>query len=194
MNRLKLLIATLFLIALGTGIVVGMGMSKAPKAEDRKSWLAEELSLTADQSEKMKAIWSDISRPGQSSFERRRQLGRERDDAVQALLTEEQKTAYTALLDKYNLQMAELNHEREQAFQAAVESTKDILTEQQRVKYDELLRRGFRGGRGDGPPRDGFGRGEGWRGSSTRRGFDGGPGRMRTATTEPAATTAPANP
>jgi Spy/CpxP family protein refolding chaperone len=175
MNRLKLLIAILFLIALGTGIVVGMGVSRTPKAHERGSWLAEELNLTPDQSEKIKAIWSDISRPGQSSFDRRRQYQRERDEALLGLLTPEQRAAYGTIVDKYNLQIAELNHEREQAFQAAVESTKDILTESQRAKYDEILRRGFRGGRGEGPGGpgrggDGFGRGEGWHGSSTRRG------------------------
>jgi hypothetical protein len=186
-----MLIASLFLIALGTGIVVGMGVSRSPKAKERGSWLSEELNLTPDQSEKMKSIWSDISRPG-GGFERRRQMQRERDEAVQALLTEEQKAAYTTIVDKYNLQMAELNHEREQAFLAAVESTKEILNDAQRAKYDELLRRGFRGGRGDGPGRgsDGFGRSEGfgrggpgWRGSSTRRGAP-----------EPATATAPARP
>jgi Spy/CpxP family protein refolding chaperone len=203
MNRLKLLIASLFLIALGTGIVVGMGVSRTPKSHERGSWLSEELNLTPDQSEKIKAIWSDISRPGQSGFERRRQFQRERDEAVQALLTDKQKADYAAIVDKYNLQLAELNHEREQAFQAAVESTKDILTDAQRTKYDEILRRGFRGSRGDGSGgqgREGFGRGDGWRGSSTRRGGGGGggdsiyvPPRPPRTTTAPAPATAPAS-
>jgi hypothetical protein len=188
MNRLKILIASLFLIALGTGIVVGMGVSRAPKNHDRGSWLAEELNLTPDQSEKIKAIWSDISRPGQSNFDRRRQFQRERDEAVQAMLDEKQKATYAAIVDKYNLQLAELNHEREQAFQAAVESTKDILTESQRTKYEEILRRGFRGGRGEGS-----GRGDGWRGSSSRHGGGGGSdGHFPSRQPQPTTTSAPA--
>src|SRR3569623_1083241 len=99
MNRLKFLIACLFAISLGTGIVVGMGVARAPKSHARGSWLAEELNLTPSQSEEMKTIWSDVSRPSQGGFERRRQLQRERDDAVQALLTDEQKTAYAAVLE-----------------------------------------------------------------------------------------------
>jgi uncharacterized protein YdbL (DUF1318 family) len=184
MNRLKFLIAVLFTVALGTGIVVGMGVSRtSPKTQDRGFWLAEELNLTPAQSEKMKTIWSDISRPGQNNFERRRQLQKERDDAVQALLNDEQKTAYLAVVEKFNAQVAELNHEREAAFQAAVESTKDILTDAQKTKYDELMKRGFRGGgRPDGGPgrmeggphMDGRGEHDGgahWGGSSaTRRG------------------------
>jgi hypothetical protein len=162
MNRLRFLIAGLFAISLVTGILVGMGVSaRAAKPKDRNtSWLAEELNLDPTQSEAMRMIWSDIR--NQSSYERRMQIQKDRDDAIQALFTNEQKIAYEEIDKQYKESMAKLQHEREQAFQSAVESTKDILNEEQREKYDELIKRGFRGGRRE--------RGEGWgRGPSSRR-------------------------
>ncbi len=146
MNRFHVLIISLFAIALGTGVVVGMSIARAPKPTDRDSWLAQELNLTLAQTDKMRAIWSDMLQgSAQRPSDRRREFQKERDDAVVALLTPAQKPAYDAIVEHYNQEMADLNREREAAFNAAVEQTKAILNDTQRAKYDELLKKGFRG-------------------------------------------------
>jgi Spy/CpxP family protein refolding chaperone len=182
MTRLKFLIAVLFAIALGTGVVVGMGMSRQPKAPVAPSWLTQELNLSSQQSEQIHKIWSDSMKPVQTT-DRRHQYQKERDEQLQALLTDAQKAQYADILKKYNEEIEKLNHEREAAFQAAVESTKQVLSDAQRAKYDELMKNGFRG-----PPRD---RGDGPRhGASTRHGPEN-PGEPATA---PAPATRPAAP
>ncbi len=60
MNRLHLLIISMFAVALGTGVVVGMGMTRGGMARDGRSWLTDQLGLSPDQSAQMKAIWEDV--------------------------------------------------------------------------------------------------------------------------------------
>jgi Spy/CpxP family protein refolding chaperone len=162
MNRLKLHIFLLFFVALGTGILVGMGLSRTvviakPAATstrpggDRPS-LTEALSLTAAQSEQLKSIWTDWDPSRQSRSDRHLQFQQQRDESVQALLTSSQKTAYEDLQKKYRQQLDALDEERKQSFHAAVEKTKAILTDTQRAKYEEILKNGppSRSGRGGG--------------------------------------------
>ena len=138
----------LFVVALGTGVLVGMGWAHQVSPHDRTwSWLTEELKLTPEQSEKIKVIWSDMlqgpgSRPGGDA---RRAAQKERDEAIVAMLTPEQKSTYDKIVDKYSQQVAEINKARDLAFQAAVEKTKAVLDDSQRAKYEDLLKKGFHG-------------------------------------------------
>jgi hypothetical protein len=179
MSRMHLLIISLFSVALGTGIVVGMGMTRGPMPHNDRGWLADQLGLKPEQSEQMKAIWEGVRGSGKPRNDARMQYRKERDDALQALLTPEQKAAYGKLVDHYNAELAELNKQQEAEFQAAVERTKTILNEQQRASYDKLLKNGFRGGPG-GPRGDrGPGRGQdhgGDHGDHGDHGPDRGPG------------------
>jgi hypothetical protein len=152
----------LFAVALGTGVLVGMGLREARPHDRNWSWLSEELKLTPDQSERIRAIWSDMlqgpaSRP---SGERRRAAQKERDESIVALLKPDQKESYDKILEHYNQQTAEITRDREAAFQAAVERTKAVLDDGQRVKYEELLKKGFRGSP--------MGRGSSTRGAATQ--------------------------
>jgi hypothetical protein len=148
MSRLHLLIISLFTVALGTGIVVGMGMMKAPPPREGRSWLEEKLALKPEQSEQMKQIWEGVRGSSKPRNDTRMQYRKERDDALQALLTPDQKAAYAKMVDHYNAEIAELNKQQEAEFQAAAERTKTILNEQQRAMYEDLLKKGFRGGPG----------------------------------------------
>jgi Spy/CpxP family protein refolding chaperone len=162
MSRMHVLIISLFSVALGTGIVVGMGMNRAPMPHNDRSWLADQLGLKPEQSEQMKVIWEGVRGSGKPRNDSRMQYRKERDDALQALLTPDQKAAYAKAVDHYNAEIAELNKQQETEFQAAVEQTKTILNEQQRASYDELLKKGFRGGPGGpGGPRGDRGPGHG---------------------------------
>jgi len=147
-SKLHWMMVGLFVVALGTGVLVGMGLSHEVKPHDRTwSWLTEELKLTSEQSEKIKVIWSDMLQgPGQRpGGEPRRAAQKERDDAIVALLTPEQKGTYDKIIERYNQQVGEMNKAREAAFQAAVEKTKAVLDANQRAKYEELLKKGFHG-------------------------------------------------
>lgn len=144
MNKQVVLMICLFVVALGCGIAVGMGISRSipPHGRDH-SWLAKELQLTEAQQEQMRGVWSETLRGvGPRQSDRRKQFQKERDEAMVASFTPEQHAAYDKIVAKYNQRLAENNREREVAFQRAVERTKAILDQRQRVKYDELLKKG----------------------------------------------------
>ena len=143
MNKQLLLTVVIFVIALGSGIAIGTALHRSPPPGRDRSWLADELGLSPTQRDQMRQIWSDaLHTGGPSPFERRRQYQKERDEAFAALLTPDQKAAYDKALDRYNQQMAQMNKQREAAFQVAAEKTKAILTDPQRAKYEELLKKG----------------------------------------------------
>lgn len=146
MTKQILLTVFLFVVALGSGIVVGWNIPHDRPAMRRdQSWLGNELKLSSEQREKMKNIWAEVLQHGgpRHGSDARRQFAKERDEAVVALLTPEQKTAYDRISEKYNQRVADLSKEREAAFQRAVEQTKAMLTPQQRMKYEEMLARGM---------------------------------------------------
>lgn len=141
MTKQILLTVFLFVVALTSGVFIGMNVARhGERPPEGRSRLTEELKLTPDQQIQMRAIWQELAPgPGRQHNDKRRQLSKERDDAVAALFTPDQKTAYDKVLEHYNQQMAEMNHERDLAFQKAVERTKAILTPEQRTKYEEIL-------------------------------------------------------
>ncbi|MCL2641079.1 MAG: Spy/CpxP family protein refolding chaperone, partial [Phycisphaerales bacterium] len=171
MTRIKLLIVFLFVVALGTGFLVGLGVAKSKSAADampgggvvperrggqrppppQRPPLTEALSLTPAQNEQLRVIWSDWDPSRQTRSERHPQFQKERDDAIQALLSDSQKAAFDDIQKKYRQLLDQLDEERRQAFQVAVDKTKAILNDEQRAKYDDILKnappgRGPRGG------------------------------------------------
>lgn len=194
--RARAVIVLAFLLALGAGVVVGIAADRrvplpiapapvtptpAPPPAPR-SWLKDELKLTPEQEEQMRAIWSDAMRgPGKSAAEDRWKLQRERDAKILKLLTpeqkaeydrlaqapghlplmmvpldSEQKAKYDALVQEYGQQIAEATEKGEKQRQAAVDRTKQILTDAQWKKYQEMLQghggHGHRGGPWGGQP------------------------------------------
>lgn len=145
MNKMRLLMVCLFAVALGTGLAVGMGYSHRPYPKDRESWLADQLKLSPEQSKQMKDIWSAMMGGPSRSFDKRHEFAKERDEAIFKLIPETAKPEYQKILERYNQQVAELSKERDAAFQAAVEKTKAILNETQRARYEEIMKKGFRG-------------------------------------------------
>ena len=146
-----------FAVVFAAGVAVGLLLPRSARPRHRGSWLARELDLTPEQKEQMRKIWSE---PDQRSsmrgdLERRRALREARDEAMRALLTEEQKARHDALVQEYEQKLAELYEERRKAFEERLERTKEILTESQRKKYEELMEkgRGSRGRPGGGLPR-----------------------------------------
>ena len=154
MIRTRLLLLGCFVIVFAAGVSVGLLVSRVRGRPVHRSRLASELGLTAEQQEQMRSIWSEAmqSRSG-SPGEGRRALRRERDEAILALLTEDQRPKYDAVLQDYERKTDELSKERRRAFEEAVEKTKQILTAEQARKYEEMIQK--RRERGPGPDRPG---------------------------------------
>lgn len=151
-----------FVVALSSGVLIGRNLPRqgqSPHPQER-SWLADELKLTPEQRERMKTIWSEMLPSGQGGPGRsggqggpgrhsdpRRQLFKERDEAIAALIPPDKKAEYESVLTRFEQQMAEMGREREKGLQKAVEQTKAILNPDQRTKYEELLKKGAFGPR-----------------------------------------------
>jgi Spy/CpxP family protein refolding chaperone len=177
----KLIVMLGFLMAFGAGLMTGLrsqpqqqqirATAPPPPAPttgsagttrpfgprgDRGSFLTRELSLTPDQQEQMKQIWSPMARSGpREQDERRRQYRNERDEAIANLIRTEDLKAYNTILEEFQAKLTALDDEFRKSYDAAVEKTKAILTTEQRAKYEEILKRVGPGG--DRPPHGGPG-------------------------------------
>ncbi len=145
-----------FVLALGAGVVVGfavaghrpaagpIGSTPVPPAtlsSGRRDWLADQLGLDATQRERVRVIWSESMRAaGQQNADRSRALKKERDDAIQAMLSDAQKAQYQKVMQDYAAKVAEAGHERDKAFEDAINRTKLVLNESQRQQYEQLLK------------------------------------------------------
>lgn len=142
MTRTKLIIVACFVLAFVAGVAVGLALRRhgPHPPPDQGGWLARELDLTPQQQERMKAIWSDMDRDSwRDAGDRRREMQRQRDDAVRALLPEDKLAEFDRINDSWQQQMTQMGEQRRKMFQDAVEKTKQILDERQRTKYDEIL-------------------------------------------------------
>ena len=161
MTKLKAIILACFCLAFLAGVSVGVLWNRLPKKPERHSWLERELGLTPEQREQMREIWSNAMRGGpQRQMEQQRAIRAERDAAIQNLFNEEQKAQYQEIVKRYEEKSAALNAERKAAFERTVEQTRAILTEEQRAKYDALVKQHPFGGprrRGPGPREGGHG-------------------------------------
>lgn len=162
MTKIKAILIGSFLVTFAAGAATGLLVAHLDHQPRGPSWLANELSLTSQQREQMDGIWSAVmgSMMRQRS-EQSKALRQERDLAITALLTEEQRSRHEAILKDYARKETEMSEQRKLAFEEAIKRTKEILTPEQAAKYDELMQkqreRGFgppHGGR-RGPPPDG---------------------------------------
>lgn len=158
----KWIVIICFLVAFAAGLTVGSQNRQPPgearKTPDRcKGWLATELNLTPAQQDQLHRIWSETATVGgRDREERRRQLWQERDEAIAALIRPEDKARYEETISHYRDRMYALDNEWRSAFDSAVAQTKEILTPEQREKYDNILQR-HRSERGRGRYRGGWG-------------------------------------
>jgi hypothetical protein len=172
----KLIILTGFLIAFAAGLVTGMQNRtvaegpKPPRAQTQPStrrvnppaYFIDQLKLTGDQREKWSQIWSDVARRGGREQEQRvRQLRQKRDADILALIPEKDHATYSKILTDFTDGVEALDHEWRDAYDQAVQKTKEILTTGQRHDYEVILNRNSWGDRGRGGrgPRGGGGPG-----------------------------------
>jgi Spy/CpxP family protein refolding chaperone len=159
-TRIEILLISLTVLALGAGLAAGLLAARLPTASSGTSGdtvtgvgsgatnqpaehgsLIDELGLTAQQRDQMREIWEGTRGRVHQVFEDAQQLQKDRDDAIVALLNDEQKAKFERISKDYADRFGALQKKRDQAFEDAVEKTKSILNDVQRQKYEQILRR-----------------------------------------------------
>jgi len=142
MNHFKLIVFSVFALALSAGLVAGKldwGSGRS-KAGSDASPLATELGLNNQQCQQIRGIWEPVRQSAKDSYDDARRLERQRDDSVKALLTKEQQEQYNRIHQDYNAGVLSLQAKRNAQFREAIERTKQLLTEPQRQKYEQLIK------------------------------------------------------
>lgn len=146
-SRLKLVVILVTFLALAAGVTAGMLAAKLPASTappllppiDRTP-LAEELQLNPDQRDQMRTIWEGVRTNVHETFQLAQQVQKERDDALVALLNDDQKAAFEKIARQYADEFTDLTRQRDQTFADAVERTRKLLNAEQRTKYEEILK------------------------------------------------------
>lgn len=144
------------------------------------SYIAQRLGLTPEQHEAMDRLWNATRERMGQQWAQRRALQQEREEALQKLLSDSQRQQMEEINARYDAKIAEIREATEALMRDADKRTREILTPEQQVRYDEMQRerqaREDGGGRGRGPG------GGGGPGGGERRGGGpggGGPGPLR---------------
>ena len=143
MGKAKIILMILFVLTLSSGLVGGMLVSRLPgtrpMANVPRTPLAEELGLTQDQNEKMRVIWEGVKGKVDDCFQTAQDVQKKRDDALLAILTDEQKLKFVKIQEDCSASLASLKTSRDGSFDEAVKQTEKILTEAQISRYREIL-------------------------------------------------------
>jgi cell division protein ZapA (FtsZ GTPase activity inhibitor) len=144
MKKTKIIIFITFVLAMGAGVAVGMLGARTVPARvppgDPQSWLVSELQLSPDQQVKMKQIWQEMLQDkGRQYGEEMRQLQQQRDAAIAALMTPDQKEQYTKINQDFAARTREVWQRMERDFSAAADRTKQILDDRQKEKFQAMM-------------------------------------------------------
>jgi Spy/CpxP family protein refolding chaperone len=149
-TRIEFLLVGLTVLALSAGVVAGMLASRLPAGGTSTETpppspmaLSDELQLTPDQREQMRQIWEPVRSQVHARFTEADDLQRQRDQALVALLNDEQKAKFEKISKQFADKFAAINESREKTFQSAVDRTLAILDETQRAKYQSIIRDRF---------------------------------------------------
>ena len=142
--RRKLYIFALAAICLAfvSGVGVGVVGRRAFQRNKFPSVLVEELELTPDQRHTIQQIWNTVaenhSPVPMSEIEK---ADAERWQAIDQLLTPQQRTQYAQIQQRLEARMQGLDQGNRARVARAEEQTKQLLTPAQREKYERLLAR-----------------------------------------------------
>jgi hypothetical protein len=144
MRSAKLILAIVFLLTLCSGVVAGMLYSRLPannppSVQPSPTALQQALNLTADQQDKMEKIWEGVRKTVDGCVNRAHDIQHRQDEALSALLTEDQKAKFKKIQDEFHQQSEDLKAAEEQAIHQAVQQTDLILDDQQRKHYHEIV-------------------------------------------------------
>ncbi len=180
MTKVRIAVILGFALAFAAGGSVGMLAAPEQPLPSRRGHgpdLTGQLGLTSEQREKMHDIWTESVFGRDKEFrDRKRVLWQEKDEAIEGLLTDEQRIEYDEILADCDRRMKEMDEQWQEIIQQAVLETRKILTEEQAKKYDEFRarRRDRWSHKGGGAPRgrSHFGPGGRGPGHSAGRGSD----------------------
>jgi hypothetical protein len=140
-SRPTLALFAVSILALGAGVVTGtLGArvsGETPVASAAS--LSAELGLSPQQHDQMQQIWESVSTTAHQCQQQAQQLQKQRDDAIFALLSDEQKSRYTQVTIECAGRISALASQRDKAFATAVEQTKSMLNGSQRQVYEQLI-------------------------------------------------------
>jgi Spy/CpxP family protein refolding chaperone len=142
--RRKLFIFALAAICLvfASGVGVGVVGRRAFQPIKFQSVLVEELDLTPDQRQKIQQIWNKVAENHSPlPMAEIEKADAERWQAIDQLLTPQQRTQYAQIQQHFEARMQELNGGNRAQVAQAEEQTKQLLTPGQRGKYEQLLAR-----------------------------------------------------
>ena len=160
-KRIEILLIIVAGLAMSAGVVAGLLASRLPSAAGPQSaatnpvtpppasferTLADELNRRADQRESMRQIWEGVREQVHKTFDDAQNLQKERDEAMVALLNDEQRVKFAKISQDYANRFNELTKKRDGTFEEAVAKTKNILDPDQRAKYEEILKTHVRRG------------------------------------------------
>ena len=157
-TRVEVLLIVLTALALSAGVVAGLVYARLPGSTGTKGEpagptppmlppgasgersLADELQLSQDQRVQMRDIWEGVRDKVHRAFDEAEDLQRQRDDRIISMLSDEQKTRFEKLSQEFADRYDQLAAQRDEAFNTAVEKTKKLLNDEQRKKYEEILK------------------------------------------------------
>lgn len=142
MSKLRIVILLVFLLVFGAGVGVGVVQSRmALPTISKGDHIATELSLSSEQQEKMKEIWSSMGELRRQHDEKGKTLSVDRDAKIKQLLSPEQATAYEQVLHDHEQAVQQLRAERHQTVERCIQRTREILSPEQATKYEQMLQR-----------------------------------------------------
>jgi Spy/CpxP family protein refolding chaperone len=156
----KLVVILGFILSFAAGMVIGSRRAlvsettanPSPAATTQQSrgerrgpsgFLTAELGLSPEQREQLDQIWSSLIRSNdrEERDDLRRQYRRDRDEAIADLVPPARMGDYDRVIEQYQGRIEELERTSRQAYESAVDQTKQILTPDQRARYEALLKR-----------------------------------------------------
>lgn len=125
-----------------SGVAVGVVGRRAFQPNRFQSVLVEELDLTPDQRRQIQQIWSSVAENhAPVPMAELEKADAERWQAIDRLLTPQQRTQYALIQQRFEARMQELDQGNRERVARAEEQTRQLLTPAQREKYERLLAR-----------------------------------------------------
>ncbi len=148
MRRKAVLVLVMALLTLSAGMVLGWVWTPLQKIEamtpgghgggPRPGF--DQRGLRADQQKQMDKIWGDTRQQMQKLFERRRDLDKQRDQQILALLDPSQRAAYDKINQNFRNEREDVDKQRESLLADANAQSRALLDPSQRDKWDILAK------------------------------------------------------
>jgi len=137
MNRKAVLLLVMAVMTLSAGVVLGWVWTPGGRGGGPRPWF-DQLGLGAEQQKQMDKIWGDTRQQMQKLFERRRDLEKQRDQQVLALLDSGQRAAYDKINQNFRTQREDFDKQRESLIADANVRSRALLDPSQKDKWDIL--------------------------------------------------------